>query len=71
MTASKSDKETVVIIRYRKTDKTYHFICFYGPDYPTEYDLFQEVSETCSQLYLEGSKIVWVRLFGDSELFSK
>lgn len=71
MKATDSQKEPLVVIRYRSSDKQYHFKCLYGPDYPSERDLFQDVSETCSNLYLNDNKIVWVKLFGDSELFSK
>lgn len=71
MKATDSQKEPLVVIRYRSPDKQYHFKCLYGPDYPCERDLFQDLSETCSNLYLDDNKIVWVRLFGDSELFSK
>lgn len=71
MKTTNSEKELLTVIRYRSSDKKYLFRCLYGPDYPSERDLFQDLSETCSNLYLDDNKIVWVRLFGDSELFSK
>lgn len=71
MTDSKKTNESLIVIRYQKPDKTYAFTCLYAPDYKTERDFIQNVSETCSQLYLHENKIVWVKLFGDSSFFVK
>lgn len=68
---AKSEKELLAVIRYQTSDKEYEFKCLYGPDYKTERDLVQDISETCSNLYEQKCKIVWVRLFGDSEIFAK